>query len=73
MKVTAYSDVGGRSNNEDAYLVKANGNRLLLCVADGLGGIDAGELASAEAKNALSFAPSIGRIPCPDASRIRAS
>ena len=53
MKVTAYSDVGGRSNNEDVYLVKAVGNRLLLCVADGLGGVAAGELASAEAKNTL--------------------
>lgn len=56
MKVAAYSDVGGRSNNEDAYLIKTGGHRLLLCVADGLGGVEAGELASAEAKNALEAA-----------------
>lgn len=56
MKVAAYSDMGGRSNNEDAYLIKTDGNRLLLCVADGLGGVEAGELASAEAKNTLEAA-----------------
>ena len=56
MDTAVYSDIGGRSNNEDACLVKADGECLLLCVADGLGGVEAGELASAEAKSALEAA-----------------
>ena len=41
-----YSDVGGRSNNEDSYIAKKIDNNYLFIVADGLGGHDGGELAS---------------------------
>lgn len=44
LKVTAAggTHIGGRSNNEDAYLLKGN----LLVIADGMGGQAAGEVAS---------------------------
>lgn len=48
-----YSDVGGRSNNEDAYLAKKIKNGYLFIVADGLGGHDDGEMASYSAVNAV--------------------
>ncbi len=41
-----YSDIGGRSNNEDSYIAKQINDNYLFVVADGLGGHDDGELAS---------------------------
>ena len=49
----AYTHVGGRSNNEDAFLAAVADGCLLLAVADGLGGAEAGELASASARSTL--------------------
>ena len=48
-----YSDVGGRSNNEDSYLAKKILNGYLFVVADGLGGHDDGEMASYSAVNSI--------------------
>ena len=49
----AYTDVGGRSNNEDSYYAGQNGDSLLFVVADGLGGHDCGEIASSIAAEEL--------------------
>ena len=46
MRYTGYSDVGGRANNEDASLIAENEGAYLFAVADGLGGVEAGEVAS---------------------------
>lgn len=46
MDYSAYSNVGGRGNNEDAVLVEETGTAALFVVADGVGGVEAGELAS---------------------------
>lgn len=51
--VDYYSDVGGRSNNEDSCFVDMGERGLLLIVADGLGGHDMGEVASAMAVNCI--------------------
>jgi protein phosphatase len=49
------TDIGGRENNEDAYIAVTLTNRLyLFAVADGLGGHKAGEIASALAVKELS-------------------
>lgn len=48
-----YSDVGGRTNNEDSYLSKKISNGYLFIVADGLGGHDDGEMASYSAVNSI--------------------
>lgn len=48
-----YSDVGGRANNEDAYIAKRIENGYLFIVADGLGGHDDGEMASYSAVNGV--------------------
>ena len=53
MNYTSYSDVGGRANNEDAYLAIENQGAYLFAVADGLGGIEAGEVASGIAISTL--------------------
>lgn len=53
MDYAGYSDAGGRSNNEDALLTLEQGGCYLFAVADGLGGVDAGEVASQTAKEAL--------------------
>ncbi len=45
-KVKGYTSVGGRGNNEDAYAIKICNGKMLLAVADGLGGVECGELAS---------------------------
>jgi len=41
-----YTDKGSRENNEDSIVVRESEGRLLLVVADGLGGLDCGEVAS---------------------------
>lgn len=48
-----YSDVGGRANNEDAYLAKQVPNGYLFIVADGLGGHADGEMASFSVVNTV--------------------
>ena len=48
-----YSDVGGRANNEDAFLAKKISKGYLFIVADGLGGHSDGEVASCSAVNAI--------------------
>lgn len=56
MKISAYSHIGGRDNNEDSYYVDPDGRFAIL--ADGMGGHAAGEKASELAvgviKNKLS-------------------
>ena len=49
----AYTNVGGRENNEDVFLADIADGCLLLAVADGLGGAEAGEAASGAAKETL--------------------
>ena len=39
------SDPNGK-NNEDSFLTKTCGDKTILCVCDGVGGTDAGEIAS---------------------------
>ena len=61
MKYSAYTNVGGRNNNEDYFeAVRANGCCLFV-LCDGLGGLDAGEVASetaaAEIKDQFLFDP----------------
>ena len=46
MKYAVYTDVGGRANNEDALLALEKDGSYLFAVADGLGGLEAGEVAS---------------------------
>ena len=41
-----YTDIGGRGNNEDSLLAIESGGAYLFAVADGLGGHEAGEVAS---------------------------
>ena len=48
-----YSDVGGRANNEDAFLAKKISNGYLFIVADGLGGHGDGEVASYSVVNSI--------------------
>ncbi|MBI4211500.1 MAG: serine/threonine-protein phosphatase [Deltaproteobacteria bacterium] len=43
-KATGCTDVGGRKNNEDAYLIDESAGLFVVC--DGLGGCDKGEVAS---------------------------
>lgn len=51
MKISAYSHIGGRDNNEDSYYVDPEGDFAIL--ADGMGGHAAGEKASELAVNIL--------------------
>lgn len=53
MRYSAYSNVGGRSNNEDSLLIEEVNGSCLFVVADGVGGIDAGEVASKAAAEEL--------------------
>ena len=48
-----YTSPGGRANNEDAFLAVADGENRLFAVADGLGGHQGGEIASALAVGVL--------------------
>ena len=50
---SAYSSIGGRPNNEDSFLVEQLDDSKLLLVADGLGGVEAGEEASQQAVEEL--------------------
>lgn len=59
LSAAGFTDVGPtRPSNQDSYLVKVAdtslGDVALVAVADGMGGLDKGELASAEAVRALS-------------------
>ena len=49
----SYTAIGGRKNNEDAWIVSQRDPALLYVVADGLGGHDSGELASEIAINEI--------------------
>jgi len=45
-KIATISRVGGRTNNQDAFGYRETENGILMVVADGLGGVPRGELAS---------------------------
>lgn len=45
IKIATRTDANGK-NNEDAYAVIEAGDKTILCVCDGVGGTDAGEIAS---------------------------
>lgn len=45
ISITTRTDDNGR-NNEDSFFVGENGGKTVLCVCDGVGGTDAGEIAS---------------------------
>ena len=49
----SYTDLGGRKNNEDAFITSQKDKAFLYVVADGLGGHDSGELASKIAVNEI--------------------
>ena len=46
-RFAGYSDIGGREKNEDAFCMEEKAGCYLFAVADGLGGYDNGEIASA--------------------------
>jgi serine/threonine protein phosphatase PrpC len=50
------TDIGGRANNEDAFAIHRDNN--LLVVADGMGGHQNGEMASATACQSLAASAS---------------
>ena len=52
----SYTNIGGRSNNEDAFLAMEKDGSYLLAVADGLGGHEYGEVASKAAVDAMKTA-----------------
>ena len=45
IRITCVTDANGK-NNEDSCTALPFGNRAILCIADGIGGLDAGEIAS---------------------------
>ena len=49
MDIASYSNIGGRSVNEDSSLLKTYGKGLIAAVADGLGGHGGGDIASSRA------------------------
>jgi len=55
MDYSVYYDKGKqRTNNEDNYIIDSNSNYSLVCVADGMGGHNAGEVASKIAVNSIN-------------------
>ncbi len=61
ISVSYYSDIGGRDQNEDAVALLEQNGTVFGVVADGLGGHDSGELASARAIQIISS----GILQCP--------
>ena len=57
-----YSGIGKRKNNEDAVSVLENTNGLLAIVADGLGGMENGEIASKQAVKVMNDTLGTGRV-----------
>lgn len=55
MKYCALTETGKRQHNEDAVFVPSNGEVALAMVADGMGGHNAGDVASAMAVEAVVF------------------
>lgn len=53
LECSSYTNVGGRSHNEDALCVESTKEGVLLAVADGVGGYRGGEIASGMAMNVL--------------------
>lgn len=53
LECSSYTNVGGRSRNEDALCVESTKEGVLLAVADGVGGYRGGEIASGMAMNVL--------------------
>lgn len=53
MRYSAYTNVGGRNNNEDAFETAEANGCCLFVLCDGLGGVDAGEIASDTAVNEI--------------------
>jgi len=47
IRITTTTERNGKENNEDAHIAIRQNERAILCVADGVGGTDAGEIASA--------------------------
>ncbi len=54
ISVSYYTEIGGRDVNEDAVALLENGDTVLGIVADGLGGHEAGEVASRMAVNVIN-------------------
>lgn len=53
---SSYTAIGGRENNEDAFTILEHVPNALFVVADGLGGMDAGEVASGAVVQSLKEA-----------------
>lgn len=53
MQFASYSNIGGRTENEDSVLRSMQDDRLCLVVADGLGGHGGGKIASSAAVNSI--------------------
>lgn len=62
MDTAFYSDCGGRNKNEDSVLLEETGSCLLALVADGLGGMGHGELASQDAVKFLAESLQAGPV-----------
>ncbi|MCD7847421.1 MAG: protein phosphatase 2C domain-containing protein [Oscillospiraceae bacterium] len=53
IKTASYTDIGGRSCNEDSVRIRLSDNGILAVVADGLGGHGGGDVASQKAVETL--------------------
>lgn len=62
VSLSYYSGIGKRKNNEDAVSVLENTNGLLAIVADGLGGMENGEIASKQAVKVMNDTLGTGRV-----------
>lgn len=73
MKTTyaGYTDIGGRENNEDSFVFTKADGKCLCAVADGVGGANAGEVASNTLTRTLYdiFTESPGNFNLPNALR----